>query len=602
MIILQARIVKMAALTLMSGTILSVMPSFSVFATEFATTDSETSEDVSAKEPQILFRGLAAPYLKARFAQNNDDWNNASVDLKYVLNVDPDNTELQQRHMFLAMGAGQYDLAASLAHQMVKDGNNIAQARLFVIADAFRTENYQSALELLQAESEAGSFDFLMPVLTSWAQAGSGHYDIEILNQNALHKVHAAAIAGFLGKHEALTEWVETNTENAQMRLHNLERVADLLVRQDMSERAAEIYKKILSIRPDDSRTLEKINALNTQTLDNIYWGADITSAKDGAAVAIHDMAELLVRNYPQHNDDIAQMFTHLALMLKPDLVDAKLTLAVIHQRNENFQAAIKVYDNVPETDPRFLEAQRQSAALKAEAGSLSAAVTKLEQLAQMHNDIDSRIQIGDILRREEQFDQALIHYNKAFDYFGNDVPRSHWNLLYVRGISHEQLGNWSAAEKDLKAALAYQPNNPYIMNYLGYSWADQGIRLDESLELIRRAVALEPEDGYITDSLGWVLYRMGQYNEAVKYLEKAVALLPYDPVINDHLGDAYWKVGRRIEARFQWQRAKNHSDDESLHLAIVDKLDNGLNVQKMPEIKAAENNIDDKTLPDSNE
>jgi len=167
--------------------------------------------------------------------------------------------------------------------------------------------------------------------------------------------------------------------------------------------------------------------------------------------------------------------------------------------------------------------------------------------------------------------------YNKVASKLGGEIPADYWQIHYVRGMSYEQLGEWEKAEADLLAALDFDPDNPYVLNYLGYSWADMGINLERSKEMIQQAVRLRPQDGYITDSLGWVLYRAGDYMDAVPHLEKAVELLPYDPVINDHLGDAYWKVGRRLEARFQWERARNHSEDQELIDTIADKMINGI-------------------------
>ncbi len=189
----------------------------------------------------------------------------------------------------------------------------------------------------------------------------------------------------------------------------------------------------------------------------------------------------------------------------------------------------------------------------------------------------DAQIKIGDIYRRQDQFGKAIQAYSQAEKMLGGVVPEKYWHLLYLRGMSYERDNNWDAAEKDLSAALKYKPDHPYILNYLGYAWADRSMNLGEALAMIRKASALRPEDGYITDSLGWVLYRMGKFKEAVPELERAVSLLPYDPVINDHLGDAYWRVGRVMEAKFQWTRAKNHSDDEELKAKIAEKLDSGL-------------------------
>ena len=143
--------------------------------------------------------------------------------------------------------------------------------------------------------------------------------------------------------------------------------------------------------------------------------------------------------------------------------------------------------------------------------------------------------------------------------------------------MAYERNDQWDKAEGDLTRALEFRPDHPYLLNYLGYSWADQNMNLEQSLELIEKAVSLRPMDGYIIDSLGWVQYRMEMYQEATKSLERAVELLPYDAVINDHLGDAYWKIGRYQEARFQWQRAVNYAEDEELAETVQQKIRFGL-------------------------
>ena len=132
------------------------------------------------------------------------------------------------------------------------------------------------------------------------------------------------------------------------------------------------------------------------------------------------------------------------------------------------------------------------------------------------------------------------------------------WPLYYFRGISYERQNQWPPAEADFKHALDLYPDQPLVMNYLGYSWVDQGVHLDQAFPMLRRAVELRPTDGYIVDSLGWADYKLGHYDEAVKKLERAVDLKPGDPVIQDHLGDAYWQVGRKLEAHFQWNHARD--------------------------------------------
>ena len=128
-----------------------------------------------------------------------------------------------------------------------------------------------------------------------------------------------------------------------------------------------------------------------------------------------------------------------------------------------------------------------------------------------------------------------------------------------------------------MRKALEMQPEQPHVLNYLGYSWIDQGVNLDEGMKMIKRAVDQRPDDGYIVDSLGWAFYRIGNYDEAVKNLERAIDLKPEDPTINDHLGDAYWRVGRTLEAKFQWAHARDLKPEPDELPKITAKIDNGL-------------------------
>ena len=165
-------------------------------------------------------------------------------------------------------------------------------------------------------------------------------------------------------------------------------------------------------------------------------------------------------------------------------------------------------------------------------------------------------------------------------------LDKRHWTILYSRGISLERSKNWKRAEKDFKTALGLSPDQPYVLNYLGYSWVDQGVNLADARKMIERAVKLRPNDGYIVDSLGWAFYRLKKYEAAVKQLERATELRPQDPTINDHLGDAYWRVGRFMEAKFQWQRALNLKPEADQVLLIEKKLKLGLDDALVEDIK----------------
>jgi Flp pilus assembly protein TadD len=201
--------------------------------------------------------------------------------------------------------------------------------------------------------------------------------------------------------------------------------------------------------------------------------------------------------------------------------------------------------------------------------------------------DTEAIIELGNIQRARKDFADCGETYSKAIDNVPNP-EKSNWVMFYFRGICYERSHQWPAAEADMKKALGLYPDQPLVLNYLGYSWVDQGSHLEEGMDMIRRAVEQRPDDGYIVDSLGWAYYRTGNYDEAVKNLERAVELKPEDPTINDHLGDAYWRVGRTLEAHFQWSHAKDLNPDPEELPKIEAKLKDGLRADTSSSASAA--------------
>jgi tetratricopeptide (TPR) repeat protein len=314
-------------------------------------------------------------------------------------------------------------------------------------------------------------------------------------------------------------------------------------------------------------------------------------------------MANLLPRDNP---DDSAPVFVQMAIYLMPQMTDGHLLLAAIDARNERYEEAINAYHKIGPDNEYYLDARRRAAELMEENNDTEGALKELTELAKDQDDILSLIKIGDLYRRQENFSKAVEYYNQAADHFDNKVPKEYWQLLYVRGMSYERLGDWEKAENDLKAALAFQPDQPFVLNYIAYAWTDRGEHLEEALALVKKAAELQPGDGYIADSLGWVYYRLGRYDEALPHLEKAVELLPYDAIVNDHLGDSYWQTGRKREARFQWQRAENFSKDPNFIAKVGEKIDHGPALASTPQtnedtLKEAHSS-EGNTAPDTEE
>jgi Flp pilus assembly protein TadD len=196
------------------------------------------------------------------------------------------------------------------------------------------------------------------------------------------------------------------------------------------------------------------------------------------------------------------------------------------------------------------------------------------------------------VLRGHKKFAECANVYSKGVSAI-QKPEKANWVVYYFRGICYERSKQWAKAEADLMKALELFPDQPHVLNYLGYSWIDQGIKLDEGMEMIKKAVQQRPDDGYIVDSLGWAYYRLGNYEEATKQLERAIELKPEDPTINDHLGDAYWRVGRVLEARFQWAHARDLKPDAEELPKIEEKLKEGLPDETSSQAKAGKKSGD---------
>ena len=220
------------------------------------------------------------------------------------------------------------------------------------------------------------------------------------------------------------------------------------------------------------------------------------------------------------------------------------------------YELAIAEYRGVAADDPAYHVAELGRAAALRRLDKVDQAIEVLEQLTRSHGDLAVvHSTLGDILRAQDEDQAAILAYTKALELTDEGDKRA-WFLHFSRGIAYSQDKDSVAAEEDFRAALTVNPEQPQVLNYLGYSLVEENRKLDEALDMIERAVAASPNSGYIVDSLGWVYYRLGRYDEAVIQMERAVELEAVDPVVNDHLGDVYWAVGRQREARFQWSRA----------------------------------------------
>ncbi len=299
-----------------------------------------------------------------------------------------------------------------------------------------------------------------------------------------------------------------------------------------------------------------------------------VANAQAGAAEALYGLGASLGR---RGGEDLGLVYLQLSLHLAPQHELALLSLADLYEAMKKPDMAIKVYDRIPHNSVLYRNAAIQMAADLDALERSEEAQKRLEELIKDDpKDLEATLALGNLLRGHKKFAECGDIYSKAIDLIGTP-DKAHWTVFYFRGICYERAKQWQKAEADLKKALALFPDQPHVLNYLGYSWIDQGVNLDQGMEMIRKAVAQRPDDGYIVDSLGWAYYRVGNYEEATKELERAIGLKPEDPTINDHLGDAYWRIGRKLEATFQWNHARDLKPDPEELPKILEKLRVGL-------------------------
>ncbi len=299
-----------------------------------------------------------------------------------------------------------------------------------------------------------------------------------------------------------------------------------------------------------------------------------VRSAEDGVAEGLFGIAASLS---DQSSAEVSILYLRMALYLRPDLALANLLLADRFEGMGKYQEAVSIYREIDKSSAYYRMAATQAAVDESRLDHKASAIADLKALAEAYpNDSENWIALGDAYRDQDNDDGAIAAYDHAEKALGEPQKRD-WPLFYARAMAEDRSKHWDKAEADVNLALKLSPDQPELLNYLGYSWVDRNEKIPEALAMLEKARKLRPYDGYIVDSVGWAFYRLGRYDEAAKTLEAAVLLVPGDPTINEHLGDALWKAGHRMDARFQWNHALTFATDGSDKTEIEQKLKNGL-------------------------
>ena len=527
----------------------------------------------------LLGLTVAGSYLAARHASVDRDAAAASAFYRAALRTDPKNAELLDRAFISALADGDIDEAVKLAERILTIDKNNRVARLVMGVHQLKQKQYATAQQNINQSVRGPITDLVATLLSGWASYGAGNMQVGIANIDKLagpewypifKDLHAGLIFELANKQKEAGVRLERAFKLDDSALRVTDAYARWLSRNKDSAAATAVYEnfdKKLARHPIVVEGLRETKA--GKKLPPL-----VDSAQQGAAEALYGIGASLTR---RGGEDLALVYLQLALYLNPNHSLALLSLADLYETVKKPQMAVKVYERVPANSPMKRNAQIQ---LATDLDSIDRTDDGIKILKTVitddPKDLEAIMALGNIERSRKKFADCEKTYAQGIDASTGEA-KTNWLFYYFRGICGERSKQWATAEKDLKKALELQPEQAHVLNYLGYSWVDQGINLTDAMAMIRRAVEQRPDDGYIVDSLGWAYYRIADYDNAVKNLERAIDLKPEDPTINDHLGDAYWRVGRTLEARFQWAHARDLKPEADELPKIESKLRDGL-------------------------
>ena len=530
-----------------------------------------------APAPQEFGYSQPGNYLAGLIASADRDTASAEAYYREALRIDPRNADLLERTFAAALSNGDEQNADMLAERLlVRDPSN-SLARLATAVHAIQQGQYPAARAQL-ATTDPRTRDVTTGLLVAWCYAGQNDLRRAL---DTLDRIHDSSLAAFRDYNAGLISEELGNPTEARRRLKsayeadkNTLRFADAYARflaaNGDIDGAKAVYREFAALAPHHpvvERALADLDA--GRALDPL-----VRNPKEGAAEVLYGLGAAGSRD----GDELpALIYLRLSLYLRPSSDLTAVTLANLFERMKENQQAIAAYQQVPASSPFREDADIQTALLLDGMGKKDEAMRRMVDIvAARPNDVEALSSLADLQRSSKKYAEAAATYDLAIAAVG--VPqRDNWMLFYFRGICFERDKQWPKAEADFKKALDLYPDQPLVLNYLGYSWVDQGVNLQEAFKMLRRAVELQPNDGYIVDSLGWAHYKLGQYPEAAETLERAIALKPSDPVLNDHLGDAYWRVNRRTEAHFQWNHARDMGPEPEDLPEILKKIEFGL-------------------------
>lgn len=514
---------------------------------------ADPSRALAAREEPSRTQPVYGAYLSGIVAGALGDADTASAKLLDVLGTDPDADPGVRSQAFVFSTLAGRSEAAKLASQI--DSNPLAP--LVLGNDAARHGHWNEAEKSYNRVASSPLNELLRPLLTAWSQQGAGQTDLalSILTappQNSavagVYMLHAAMIADLAGRadqagrfyQQALTLYPGSDLVFAQS-------YGSFLARNGRPAEAQALIRALVKALP--------MLAIAEPGLDASLPRSPVTTPVQGLARSYLTIASL-IQQQGARGHDAENFMLRFALDLQPDLAPARLLLADLQSSGGDPQQALTSLRAIPAGDPLGPVAALRAGIVGDAHGDRAEARHTLEQLVKTFPNRAEPLQaLGDLLQDQHQYQAAIDAYDRAIGLM-SPLGGEDWPILFARATAYDRDRQWPKAQADLQHALQLSPNQPFLLNYLGYSWVERKQELGDARQMIERALDAKPDDGSIRDSLGWALYRQNDIDGAVRQLERAAEQIPEDPTVNTHLGFAYWAAGRKVEARDQWRWA----------------------------------------------
>ena len=569
------------------------------------------SMPVSEYEPA---ESLEGNFLSAYIAGASRDTAAAASFYREAVKADPRNTDLLERAFVSLLADGALPDAFRAAERLVNRDSTNGLAQLSLGVRQIKAGQWAAARQNFSRSGRGAAADLTATLLTAWAYAGAGDGKraLETVSKlkgeryyNTFRDYHAGLIASVTGDQAEAERRLKAAYEADKNTLRIVDAYARFEANAGRTDLAIQAYSDFDALMPR--------HPIVRDALDKLKAGKPlarlVTTAQEGAGEVLYGLGSA---GSTQGDELPAVVYLRLALYLAPEHALARLTLADTLDRMKQPEKANEAYAQIPATSPLKLNADIQIGLNLEQAGKGDEALQYLDAAMKAHpDDIDIITALGNVQRSRKKYEEAAETYSRAIALIGDRPQSNFWTTYYFRGTAYERAKQWPKAEADLKKALELVPASQpaakaQVLNYLGYSWVDQKINIDDAFKLLKQAADASPRDGMIVDSLGWAYFRLGRWDDAVRELEKAVELKPGDPTINDHLGDAYWRAGRRLEGKFQWQHAKDLNPEPDDLVQINEKLKNGLpdtdkptaTAENPPAPVAAPHNAENPELP----